>query len=179
MFQQKILFAVVLQIAVTCLLGLEKPAVGLAKQGELADLKQAYEESIATGRDMVTKCIELRIRFFHNGYEESGEWGEKWDEATKELAAHSKKIRKAAIDYFLANEEPDPELRKVIGLSIKSMLQDKEFQLAHKVLVRFEKIAPKDLSIRAGHQVHAETRGPDCHRNGRKPARQGLAFFVL
>jgi len=139
--------AVVLQIAVTCLLGLEKPAVGLAKQGELADLKQAYEESIATGRDMVTKCIELRIRFFHNGYEESGEWGEKWDEATKELAAHSKKIRKAAIDYFLAHEEPDPELRKVVGLSIKSMLQDKEFQLAHKVLVRFEKIAPKDLSI--------------------------------
>lgn len=152
MFPQKILFVVMLQIAVTALSGLVSPAVGFGQQAGSAapaELKQAYEESVSTGRAMVQKCQNLQTQMMHNGYEESGEWQEQLEEAAGELAAHSKNIRQTAIDYFLVNEKPDVELLNVIRLSIKGLLEEKQYELVRTLLQRVEKFVPEDVYAQA------------------------------
>ncbi len=108
-----------------------------------SDAKARYDEAVTQGREMAKACRNISLRFFDGSLAESYEWKEKWTEASKKLADHRPVFEKAAIDWFLECEKPQPPLLQIAMGASNEVYQAGNIELAFKMLEKLRLFYPE------------------------------------
>ncbi len=113
-------------------------------QSDSAPLEKKFQQAIADTREMIKQCREISCRFFDGGLEDSSQWRGPWDKAAKALADQASITSKAAVDWFMACNNPDDDLLMIVSTVAYNHRIDRKYELAKRLLLRIEKFRPND-----------------------------------